>query len=72
MMSPLTAAVQASERGITAEVPPAQEECFGETLQDGDTDDVDYQMANVGRYSEIAINSRLIKPDRVPIVADFR
>ncbi|XP_059094314.1 transmembrane emp24 domain-containing protein 5-like [Tigriopus californicus] len=61
-----------TEREFTVEVPGGQEECFYESVQAGDTLDIDYQVVDGGRQNEMEISFRITRPDGVPLVADVR
>lgn len=64
--------VSLTEREFTVEVQGGQEECFYESVQIGDTLDIDYQVVDGGRQNEMDISFRITRPDGVPLVADVR
>lgn len=64
--------LSASEQEMTVEVPPGQEDCFFQTVEAGKILDVEYQVVDGGQHNELEINFRIIRPEGVPLVADFR
>lgn len=66
--------VQGKEQELTVEVGPGMEECFYETVQDGNTLSIDFQVvdAGSGQYAELDINFRVMHFRGQPLVAEFK
>eukprot|EP00088_Acartia_fossae_P053275 TRINITY_DN6052_c0_g1_i2.p1 TRINITY_DN6052_c0_g1~~TRINITY_DN6052_c0_g1_i2.p1 ORF type:complete len:237 (+),score=55.36 TRINITY_DN6052_c0_g1_i2:57-767(+) len=64
----------AREQEMTVEVGAGKEECFYESVQQGHTLTIDYQVvdAGSGQYAELDINFRVMHPKGHPIVATFK
>jgi len=60
---------------MTVEVGPGKEECFFDTVQPGNTLNVEWQVVDggtVGQFSELDLNFRVIHPRGHPIEAVFK
>lgn len=62
------------EQEMTVEVPPGQEQCFFETVPEGNMLSIEYQVVDggSGQYSELDINFRVMHPRGHPLVAEFK
>jgi len=61
-----------TDKEFTIEVRAGQDECFYETVQAGETIDVDYQVIDGGSQNDMSIGFRLTKPDGYPLASDLR
>jgi len=70
----LTSPAAAKEQEMTLEVPAGKEECFYESVQEGHTISVEYQVVDSGsgQYSELDINFRVLHPRGHPLIAEFK
>lgn len=60
------------EREMTVEVPAGAEECFFESVEQGQILEVEYQVIDGGQQNELEINFRILRPNGVPLISEFR
>ena len=58
---------------LSVQIEPGKEECYHQTLEVGDTIMVEYQVLDsTGQYSRLDIDFRLMQPDGLPVVIEYR
>lgn len=60
------------EREMTVEVPAGGEECFFEAVTAGQILEVEYQVIDGGQQNELEINFKILRPNGVPLIKEFR
>jgi len=57
---------------MTVEVPAGAEECFFESVEQGQILEVEYQVIDGGQQNELEINFKILRPNGVPLISEFR